>query len=84
MTKWKKWPTSIIMMTPNSNNCCLAGQKGRKVYYLPLLTLLNIFRRSKRNFWSLKTVLITTKMSVIGQQSPMNQPVCGVVRSLCN
>ena len=50
----------ISAIIPKSKNCCpaLQGRHAEGVYYPPALTLPNIFRRGKGNFWSLQLGLI--------------------------
>ena len=46
----------ISAIIPKSKYCCPALQcrHAERVYYPPALTLPNIFRRGKGNFWSLR------------------------------
>ena len=46
----------ISAIVPKSKYCCpaLQARHAERVYYPPALTLPNIFRRGKGNFWSLR------------------------------
>jgi len=46
----------ISAIIPKSKYCCpaLQARHAERVFYLPALTLPNIFRRGKGYFWSLR------------------------------
>ena len=72
----------ISAIIPKSKNCCptLQGRHAERVYYPPALTLPNIFRRGKGNFWSLQLGLIGP--GHLGQDNKSCEPAsvwCGQV-----